>query len=360
MAERHRTAGAGDRAAAILAQLDQRSRALDDPDLTRPDAVNPRLRRPSRNRPLVSVIIPVHNAARFIRDCLDSVFAQAGPFALDVIVVDDGSTDDSLAELRGYAGVRCIEQPNRGPAAARNAALRLAQGDYLAFLDSDDRWPVGKLAAQIHLLESYPDLGLVFGDCLQFDSQGAFDQTLFESAGYDLGFWGAPVAVEQPYAKLIKDNFITTGSVVMRRACLEAVGDFDETLKLVEDLEYWLRVAQTCPIGRLDTVCLLRRRHADNASGDQIAMSLAYLNVLDRQQCHPDIARIHGAALNACRRREYQALGHLHAKAGAHREAAGAYLHSLRSRFSLRTGYYLATAVMGIIARYWRSHSVHR
>ena len=326
-----------------------------------PIEAKPHAHPPSRNRPLVSVIIPVYNAARFIRDCLDSVLAQSGPFALDVIVVDDGSTDDSLAELRGYAGVRCIEQPNHGPAAARNAALRLAQGDYLAFLDSDDQWPVGKLAAQIHLLESYPELGLVFGDCRQFDSHSAFDQTLFESAGYDLGFWGAPVHVEQPYAKLIEDNFITTGSVVMRRACLEAVGDFDETLKLVEDLEYWLRVAQACPIGRLDTVCLLRRRHADNTSGDQIAMSLAYLNVLDRQQLrHPDIARLHGADLNACRRREYQALGHLYAKEGAHREAAGAYLHALRGRISLRTSYYLATAVMGIVGGFWRRRSVNR
>ncbi|WP_157174517.1 glycosyltransferase [Thiocystis violascens] len=314
----------------------------------------PRARPPSRNRPLVSAIIPVHNAARFIRDCLDSVFAQSGPFALDVIVVDDGSTDDSLAELRGYAGVRCIEQPNRGPAAARNAALRLAQGDYLAFLDSDDLWPDGKLARQIALLEAHPEIGLAFGDCRQFDAQGPYVKTLFESAGYDSAYWGDPVEVVAPYAKLISGNFITTGSVVMRRACVERVGEFDETLRLVEDLEYWFRVALACPMAHLDAVYLLRRRHPENTSRDPIAMTLAYLRMLDaHRQREADRVRPHAAALRSRMTREFQELGHLYSRQGAHGDAARAYLRALSGKVSLRSIYYLASALAARVGLTW-------
>ena len=311
-----------------------------------PIEAKPRARLPLRNIPLVSAIIPVYNAARFIRDCLDSVLAQSGPFALDVIVVDDGSTDDSLAEVRGDAGVRCVEQPNRGPAAARNTALRLAQGDYLAFLDSDDLWPEGKLARQIALLEAHPEIGLVFGDCRQFEAQGDYAQTLFESAGYDSAFWGDPVEVVAPYAKLIGGNFITTGSVVMRRACMEQVGEFDEELRLVEDLDYWFRVALACPMAHLDSVCLLRRRHPENTSRDPIAMTLAYLRMLDaHRRREADRVRPHAAALRSRMTREFQELGHLYSRQGAHGDAVRAYLRALSGKVSLRSVYYLASAL---------------
>lgn len=299
-----------------------------------------------RRLPLVSVIIPAYNAGGFIRDCLDTVYAQTGSFVLEVIVVDDGSTDDTSAQLRGYAGVRCIEQPNRGPSAARNAALRLTCGDYIAFLDSDDLWPEGKLARQIALLETHPEIGLVFGDCLQFDAQGVYTQTLFESAGYDLAFWGDPVEVVDPYAKLIGGNFITTGSVVMRRACVDQVGEFDEERRLVEDLDYWFRVAFVCPLAHLDEVCLLRRRHPENTSRDPVSMTLAYLRMLEsHRQRYADLVRPRKAALTSRMAREFQELGHLYSRQGAHGNAVKAYWRALFRQISLRSAYYLLSAV---------------
>jgi glycosyltransferase involved in cell wall biosynthesis len=302
---------------------------------------------PAPGTPLVSVVVPTYNSAAYIGECLDSVFRQSGPFALDVIVVDDGSTDDTVAQVRNGYPARCIEQANRGPAAARNVALGLARGDYVAFLDSDDLWPDGKLARQVEVLQRHPDVGLVFGDCRQFDENGPRAQTLFESGGLGAAFWGDPLYVIDPYAKLMRGNFITTGSIVMRRTCVATVGQFDESLRLVEDLEYWLRIALRYPIAHLDDVCLLRRRHAENTSRDPIAMSLAFLRVLEKhRQNHLADAKAQGASLRRRLAREYQELGHLHLRRGARTDAAGAYLRALRTRPSVRSLYYLLSALV--------------
>jgi len=299
-------------------------------------------------RPLISVVIPTYNADAYIESCLDSVFSQHGDFQLDVIVVDDGSRDDTVARVRGCGHpVRCVEQANAGPAAARNTALRMARGDFIAYLDSDDLWPPGKLANQIALLQAHSDIGLLFGDCRQFDQQGEFSETLFEGSFQAEDFWGDPLYVLQPYAKLLRGNFITTGSIVMRRACLEQVGLFDEGLRLVEDLECWLRIALAFPIAHLDEVCLLRRRHQENTSRDQVAMSLAFLHVLQRHwERYADQIRAQGADLGSRVTAEYQELGHLYMRRGAHREAARAYLRSLARRPGIRPAYYLMSALV--------------
>lgn len=297
-------------------------------------------------RPLVSVVIPAYNAEAYIRECLDSVYAQEGGYPLDVIVVDDGSTDATVARIDEVYPLRCVLQANRGPAAARNTALDLAEGEYVAFLDSDDTWPPSKLQRQMALLEARPEVGLVFGDCWQFDANGPFPETLFQESGKDGSFWGDPVVVRNPYAKLMEGNFVTTGSVVMRRVCLENVGFFDEDLRLVEDLEYWLRVALEYPIAHLDEVCLLRRRHGENTSRDQVAMSLAYLGVLEKHR-HRFGARIRAQGASVARRiaREYQELGHLYARRGMHADASRAYLRALFRWPSARPLYYLGTAL---------------
>jgi glycosyltransferase involved in cell wall biosynthesis len=303
------------------------------------------------DRPLVSVVIPTYNAEAFIEDCLHSVFDQQGDFELDVVLVDDGSTDETLARVKatGYP-IRCVEQANAGPAAARNRALRMAKGEYIAFLDSDDLWPEGKLAHQLALMQAHPDIGLLFGDCRQFDEQGEYAQTLLEGGGRDLAFWGHPLYVLRPYAKLMQGNFITTGSIVIRRACVNRVGYFDENLRLVEDLEYWLRIALEFPIAHVDTVCLLRRRHEDNTSRDQVAMSLAFLSVLEshRRQFYEAILE-QGAEIDARMTREYEELGHLYMRRHAHRAAARSYLRAFNRRPGVRPVYYLATALAGTV-----------
>ena len=103
----------------------------------------------------VSVVIPVYNAARFLADAIRSVQAQRHP-RIEIIVVDDGSTDGSGEVARSFAGVRCLRQANGGIAAARNAGVHEARGNLLAFLDADDLWTPGKLALQLDVLRADP------------------------------------------------------------------------------------------------------------------------------------------------------------------------------------------------------------
>lgn len=238
-------------------------------------------------RPLVSVVIPAFNAAAHLGDALDSVLAQTGAFQLEVIVIDDGSTDGTARVAQARAGVRLLRSgANRGPSAARNAGISAAGGEFVAFLDADDCWPPGALATRIGALQQHPDAALVFGDCRQFDERGPHARTLFEAGGLGAAAWGPGGTVPGAYHRLLDENFITTGSVVARRAELLAAGGFAEDLRLVEDLDLWLRLARQHAVAWCPQVCLLRRRHAANLSRDPDAMSLAYLEVLRRQAAH--------------------------------------------------------------------------
>lgn len=261
---------------------------------------------PAEAPALISVVIPAHDAARFLGECLASVFSQQGRFELEVIVVDDGSTDETVSIARGFAGVTLIGlETNQGPAVARNAGIAQARGEFVAFLDADDLWPADSLAARIDVLQRHPAAALVFGDCRQFDAQARRAQTLFEEGGFGATAWGPGELAPHAYERLLDDNFITTGSVLARRSLLVAAGGFAADLRLVEDLDLWLRLSRRHPLGWHSAVCLLRRRHDANQSRDARAMSLAYLEVLRRQdlganRTPPELAR----KLKKCAARE--------------------------------------------------------
>jgi hypothetical protein len=163
---------------------------------------------------------------------------------------------------------------------------------------------------------------MCFGDCRQFEDSRQWPQTLFEEGGYGELAWGQGPYLAEAYARLLGDNFITTGSVVVRRRVLDALGGFDESLHLVEDLDLWLRIARRHPVLWIPELCLLRRRHADNLSRDADAMSLAYLDVLAR---HAAVDRNDPAAqdidFTALMAREYLLLADRALNRGAATEA---------------------------------------
>jgi len=289
-------------------------------------------------RPLVSVVIPAHNAAAFLQASIDSASAQAGAFELEIVVVDDGSTDATPAIARAHAGVRLVTlNRNRGPSAARNAGVATAGGEFVAFLDADDLWPAGSLAARLEVLQRWPQAAFVFGDCQQFDASGPRAQTLFEAGGLGLRAWGHEGLVPEAYRRLLADNFVTTGSVVARRAALAEAGGFAEDLRLVEDLDLWLRLARRHAVAWCGQVCLLRRRHAHNLSRDARAMGLAYLEVLRRQAADPArLAPSPQAALAALAAREWLHLADLALAVGQTGEAWHCTWRSLRLRPSAR------------------------
>lgn len=183
----------------------------------------------------VDVIIPVFNGATYISDAVNSVFAQTFRDTR-VFVVDDGSTDDTRRRLSAYRGrINYIYQHNRGPAAARNRGIRAGEGEYIAFLDADDIWLDEKLEKQLRALEMNKKAEFVYCD------------NYFVDAGRE------PIEnyCFQPLMKrgdileeLFCRYFIITSSLVVRRACLQKTGLFDETLKVGEDYEFFLRLAR--------------------------------------------------------------------------------------------------------------------
>jgi cellulose synthase/poly-beta-1,6-N-acetylglucosamine synthase-like glycosyltransferase len=193
---------------------------------------------------MVSVVIPAYNAARFLPEALASVLAEATP-DVEVLVVDDGSTDDTQELLARYAPrVRSLRVANGGPGRARNAGLAGTRGPLVAFLDADDRWLEGSRARRRARLEADPGAALVHGPVRYVDAAGepmAFDPLAYKAyrrqrrAGWVLRslFWS---------------NVIQTSTVLVRRAAVEAVGGFDERREVIEDYDLWLRLAARWPV----------------------------------------------------------------------------------------------------------------
>lgn len=187
--------------------------------------------------PLVSVVIPTFNHAVFLADALRTVIAQTYA-PVEIIVVDNYSTDNTAEVIAAakHSALKYVKFANRGIiAAARNAGIRAASGEYIAFLDADDEWFPEKLALQIpHLL-----VGSLAGVASDLTYTGAASYAESEFGKGEEGWH------DYDYAELVRQNAVTTSSMVVRRADLERVGGFDElpAFNVIEDWELWLRLA---------------------------------------------------------------------------------------------------------------------
>lgn len=203
--------------------------------------------------PCISVIIPAYNCAKFLPSTLNSVLNQAG-VKTDVIVVDDGSTDNTAEIMSAYTNnVRYLLQKNAGPAAARNTGLREAQGDYLVFLDADDLLLPNHLLSQYQQLCKHPDASMVV--CLNAYFRQENDTT---PRVYD-GFW--PLVSEDRDIHLCHFNIMPIHSLMITREVFENVGFFDDKLRACEDHDYWLRCAAKgyLPVFNPHSMVLYRR-----------------------------------------------------------------------------------------------------
>ena len=216
----------------------------------------------------ISAVIPAYNSAEFIAAAVDSILKQTCPVA-EIIVVDDGSVDATERIVRSLPGnVRYHKQSNQGPSAARNQGIKMAGGDWIAFLDADDQWTPDKIEKQLATLARYPELQLIAGDMAEIDSQNLL-LTPSVLAKHQLlqGFrqlGGQPVP--NALAALLKKNFIPTGTVLVRRDAVLAAGLFNESIRFGEDLELWAKIAARHAITCLPEILMLRRLHGNNAT----------------------------------------------------------------------------------------------
>jgi glycosyltransferase involved in cell wall biosynthesis len=206
--------------------------------------------------PEVSVVIPAFNAGGTIDAALQSVFAQTFR-DFEVIVVDDGSTDDTASSVATWADrVICRSQPNHGPAHARNQGLRLSQGRFIAFLDADDVWLPRKLERQVAYFKRFPSTALLHGAAIVSRSPLTAMLEIAEPASLDAA--GGPPSNQ--FCAVFHDININTLTVMIRRDVLADVGTFDERRELhVEDWDLWLRIAARHPIGYLPMPLAIRR-----------------------------------------------------------------------------------------------------
>jgi glycosyltransferase involved in cell wall biosynthesis len=215
----------------------------------------------ARRRSMVSVIVPCFNAAGTLADCLDSLFGQDRP-PDEVVLLDDGSTDATAAVVRRYdARLHYHFQQRRGAGAARNAAVRLAGGDVLGFLDADDVWPADSLQARLEVLEADPAVAAVTGLVEHFRSGGR-------------GYQGAAVLPGVQPTRLVC-------AMLARRGVFDQIGGFDESGRLGEQFDWVARLAESgLRTEMLNQIVWRRRVHARNTGTLRRAERGDYLHVL--------------------------------------------------------------------------------
>lgn len=286
----------------------------------------------------VSVIIPTYNHARYLREAIDSALAQTHP-AVEVIVVDDGSTDGTPGILSDYGRrIRAIRQTNAGVAAARNTGLAAAMGAYVAFLDSDDIWASDKLEQQLALFTADPSLGLVHCGLERMDTDGATRSVSLDG----LEGWVAADMLRFSGAIAGPGSCIMVPTRVAREA-----GGFDPRLPPSEDWDFCYRIATRHPVGFVRAVLVRYRLHPAGIHLDIQRMEHGMLLALEKAFACGDPAVL---------RLRKHAYGRLH------RILAGCYFgrrelrafagHALKSlRYDVRNVTYFAAYPFRVAAR---------
>lgn len=227
----------------------------------------------------VSVVIPAYNAAATLPGAVDSI--GTSPDVLEVLVIDDGSTDETAAVAADSANVSCLHQANSGPSVARNTGIAAARGRWIAFLDADDRWLPGKLEAQLRVARQRPDAVIVAGDWVRDDSGlGPCPPVTGE----------LPVAVHD-YADVLVLNRFQTSTVLARTDVLRSLGGFRPELDGAEDWDMWLRCATVGPLVRIRAPVVRYRDQAGGYSKDLRRLYRTMLVMLDREQAAARLSR---------------------------------------------------------------------
>lgn len=310
---------------------------------------------------MVSVIIPAYNRARYIAYCLLSAIKQTDS-ALEIIVVDDGSTDNLKESIAPFMDrIKYIRQDNRGAAAARNAGLKIATGDYIAWLDSDDKWFPDKIELELQVFSRLPDVGLVFTDFSFFtDTEDAIDVSYMrkyfhildqykidfshiftkKSTCKNLGiklsaarkdhnvYWG------DISSKVILGPMILPSTVMIRRKCIDRVGFFNEAYETAEDYDFHARIAKRFHVCYIDAITAgYRRFHPDQLSSAkmEIKSNRNWLNIaLELGREDSDYYARNKKTVDTRISHCYYGLGSALRRNGKHKEALKNFITSVR------------------------------
>jgi len=239
--------------------------------------------------PKFSVVIPTFNRSNAVCKAIGSVLAQSYK-DYEIIVVDDGSTDNTQEMLKQFDGkIRYFYQENKGVSAARNRGIREARGEWIAFLDSDDIWLPEKLRWQHKIIDMDPDINFIFTDIEQFNKSGVVRASMmrsshnnrkkrsFKQAILNEEFNNGKVLYGFLYTEmLIFGNMPSTPTVIVKRECLEKVGFFNEDLLISEDSELWLRISSKYSMAYFNKITARARVNDEGLSGTLERRSYRY------------------------------------------------------------------------------------
>lgn len=230
--------------------------------------------------PEISVVIPVFNGARYLERTLESVLSQTHS-QVEVIAVDDGSTDDSVSILRAAGNsVRVVSQDNSGVGAARNAGIDRVRGEFVAFLDQDDWWLPNKLALQTEVFRRSPEVVLVHTEVSYYDTeQGRFVGPLNKKARRE-------EVVGDCRDRLLMENWICNSSVAVRKSALDRSGGCDRAIRgnTVQDYDLWIRLAKLGDFGFVPSKETVFRLHSDQGHRERSLLLEEELKVLLRHR----------------------------------------------------------------------------
>lgn len=291
--------------------------------------------------PEVSVIIPAYNSAATLPRALDSVFAQ-GFRDFEVIVIDDGSKDDTSAVLAPYRErVRVIKQSNEGAAAARNHGVRQACGRLLAFLDADDFWHPSKLGLQLVAFGERPDIVLCW------TGHGVW-QPGEPKPSTDISDLGPTrPQYSSDFNSIFLQPYLGTPGVVMKKSFFTELGGFRQDLRSAEDIDLWLRAAYLGPTAQIPCPLFyvvatsggLTSLHGDGTYRDNLRV------IEDFCFAHPQFAALSPSIVKRAKARVYEEWGSSALAQGDFRAAAGLLHRSLKNRLGIRASYLWTKAV---------------
>ncbi len=236
----------------------------------------------------LSIIIPTYNNAHFLPETLESIFSQDCS-AFELIVVDDGSTDNTRELLESYGDkITYLHQENSGACSKpRNEGIKIAKGEYISIFDSDDIMKPDKIRLQVNFLDKNPDVGFVFTDFCDYSGDVVSRNhigtcTIFNGLNKKkVGEIEYIVEKNDLYETLLIENFVGASSMVFRKSLFADIGPFDESLDSSEDIDFTLRAARKYDFGFIDKICHLRRLHSGNMTTKVEKMITRSLRVFD-------------------------------------------------------------------------------
>ena len=281
----------------------------------------------------VSVIIPAYNCAPYIQEAVESVLNQTYQ-NFELLIVDDGSADDTRRILKEFEKkypdrVRNFYQSNQGASAARNKALKESRGEYIAFLDADDVWYPQKLAKQIQVLEN-TESGFVYCDNYFVTETREKIENYVRKVKFIEG---------DGILELFCNHFVMTPAVVFRKKYLLEIGYFDETLRVGEDYDFFLRLASVCTMTAVKEKLWERRVLKDSLSRKDFVMDARNdLMILKKfLSDHPDFYHAHKSRVRSRLSQYYFSFGYKYLEAGANHKGFLQFVKSLYYKISLRS-----------------------